>query len=245
MKECQFADHLVREIYMPRDARAGAKLSMSKTATRRSSHYPQRAYLIDLTLYSDYSGSTIHRANHEDLRARYAEHIIDLYDGCGAHAIAILSTCNNIDLIAEVNSLADYPLLNDVLLCEIEEWIKADYFNNSLLRDIERAVERDRSIEITEWRDTGALYSAIYESIEIQDAISAYCNLDRLLERFDVLPFCARVRAEDIEDLDLDSAKYHAIMRGEYPQIETSDGDTVQIPDYIVVQYDARQVALF
>lgn len=97
--------------------------------------------------YSDYSGSTYTKSNHQLFIEQFGEieGVQNVHGGYGSHDIYIrLDVLNNNEEIQEcLNSLDDYPVMDEDHLFEIEEEAKNESWNSYIRKDFLRGLEKE------------------------------------------------------------------------------------------------------
>lgn len=111
--------------------------------------------ILECTTYSDYSGSTCERANERAIAddCKGADWLKEMSGGHGTSGLAIdvraWLECVSADdedpcrVLETLEAIADYPVVSDDLLCEIEHEIETEYLPE-LYRDLARKVDWQR-----------------------------------------------------------------------------------------------------
>lgn len=150
-------------------------------------------YEIPHTMYSDYSGDTVHRSNCdvllEDFKDRQSKGLWEVYGGHGTRGIVVDKDTLESDEMQDIlYQLENYPLISDdhhsQLEYEIETEAWQDYIRDDLLRALHAAdIDTD---ELEEEEDK--LYTTFNEAMERanvyyehQDSYSVYIDLDEIV----------------------------------------------------------------
>lgn len=125
---------------------------------------------------SDYSGSTVEKANAKCIEDAYEEHewVHSVYGGHNTYAVAIgvtgLLTCDEDtfdELCETLEGLADYPCIDDEALCELEMEGADEAWDSWCKDDFTRALEKEYNDQADfEWPDDSALREFFEEKRE-------------------------------------------------------------------------------
>lgn len=95
--------------------------------------------IIDLTMWSDYSGSTVERANCDAIRSDYPQLVCTIFGGYGTEGLMI-----PLDLplpeyfVDALHGLADYPLYDDEAHSQLEMNLADEAWSAYLRADLQR-----------------------------------------------------------------------------------------------------------
>jgi hypothetical protein len=138
--------------------------------------------VLGLTVWSDYSGSTVERSNERSLLEDYPQTFIRLYGGYGTSGLMLPvdrpadwfadDEDGGIDrwqgLLEDLAKLADYPLYSEedlsALETEIADEAWADYLRSDVLADLAKAGVPDEALQ-----DEGKIRTRFYEITYSQD----------------------------------------------------------------------------
>jgi len=167
-------------------------------------------YIPNLLSGSDYSGSSVERSNHrvwcEQFKSSQGELWWDLYGGWGTFAIAIDAERATDDMIEVLSRLADYPLISESDLSELEHELENEAWDSYIESDFTRALRKKfcngESDEENEQNDSridalssDELYELFSQAMETSNTYyehetggSVYVDIDRVLEAIPELP---------------------------------------------------------
>ena len=187
-------------ILSPGDAIAGGDLESAKDGELCE---------IPYTAYGDYVGGCVERANVRYFLELYGSRgdVHQVLYGFNNRSIVVSSDCADPELLETVKGLADYPLISDETMSEIEreqeqeaidEYLALDLIGRSPAMDEtkETAPEvyrraLDTLAELEFWPDFchevgGSVYVSDEDSARIKDACSVRIELTRLEELLDI-----------------------------------------------------------
>lgn len=146
---------------------------------------------IPVTMYSDYSGSTVERANCDyfvqyckDNQIRY----FDIYGDYGTTGVMVYFTDyeSNEDMREMINALDNYPLFDDESLSNLELQLEDESWDSWVKYDLIRALDK-AGIEYNEDTLQDDFYNVIRENnIEFifENAVSAYIKIDEVIKHW-------------------------------------------------------------
>jgi hypothetical protein len=76
--------------------------------------------ILDIATYSDYSGSTLERSNHDALLEDFPNDCIDTTGGYHTRGLMVRMDCKNQTLIDALIGLGEYPIYDDDAICQLE-----------------------------------------------------------------------------------------------------------------------------
>jgi len=145
---------------------------------------------IPFTMYSDYSGSTVERSNCEVFLERFGKTpgVWPVYGGYGTCGVVVLVEKRADEEIKEVlDALEDYPLIDEEHMSNLELEIEDEDWDSWIKQDLRRMLG-DCAPE-----DDDELYQQFMRAMDKtntyfvhEDAVSAYVDLDRVLEGWPV-----------------------------------------------------------
>ena len=144
---------------------------------------------VPYTMYSDYSGGTVQRANCNAFLKMFGEYpgVYEVYGGFGTRGVVIRRACLRNPEIAQVIEELDYYLLiDDEALSDLEMQLEDEAWDVWIKYDLERELDKhelptegmeDRFWEIVRNHEIYFLH---------EDAISPYIDLDEVLKYWEV-----------------------------------------------------------
>jgi hypothetical protein len=142
---------------------------------------------------SDYSGCSVERSNYNTIEKEFGERddVFTLYDGYGTYAIAILASCDCKELAETIESLHDYPVIDEDDLRELETELKYEAWDNWAREEFNRTICKRFNFDKLEI-DNGDLYDLFYsakedanEYWEIESGCEAYIRLNNVVKSID------------------------------------------------------------
>ena len=142
--------------------------------------------------YSDYSGSTYSKSNHELFIKDFGDidGVKNVYGGYGSSDIYIrIDVLNSNKEIQEcLNALEDYPVIDEDHLCEVEEEAKSESWNSYTRKDFLRALNKEFSYNLEKLSDD--FIDRLFRNLEehtnvywIFEYTSAYFPLDEMISK--------------------------------------------------------------
>ena len=142
--------------------------------------------------YSDYSGSTYSKSNHELFLKEFGEvdGVKNVHGGYGSNDVYIrLDVLNsNQDIQDCLNALDDYPVMDEEHLSEVEEEAKEEAWNSYTRKDFLRALQKEFNYDLDKVSD--AFIHRLFWKLEehtntywIFEYTDAYFPLDDLFEK--------------------------------------------------------------
>ena len=142
--------------------------------------------------YSDYSGSTYNKSNHQLFLKEFGEvdGVKNVYGGYSSSDIYIrLDVLNsNQDIQDCLNTLDDYPVMDEEHLSEVEEEAKEEAWNSYTRKDFLRALQKEFNYDLDKVSD--AFVHRLFWKLEehtntywIFEYTDAYFPLDDLFEK--------------------------------------------------------------
>lgn len=170
------------------DSHMGSYSSISNWEKLEFSDY----YRINYLGYSDYSGSTYTKSNHQLFLKEFGEidGVKKVYGGYGSNDIYIrLDVLNSNKEIQEcLNSLDDYPVIDEDHLSEVEEEAKYEAWENYIRKDFLRALSKEFNYNLE--KVSNEFIDRLFRNLEeytnvywIFEYTDAYFPLDDLLEK--------------------------------------------------------------
>lgn len=142
--------------------------------------------------YSDYSGSTYTKSNHELFIKEFGEidGVKNVHGGYGSRDVYIrLDVLNsNQDIQDCLNALDDYPVMDEEHLSEVEEEAKQEAWNSYTRKDFLRALQKEFNYDLDKVSDV--FISQLFWKLEehtnvywIFEYVDAYFPLDDMFEK--------------------------------------------------------------
>jgi len=106
-------------------------------------------YLPKFFTYSDYSGSSVERANTDEFLSLFGSvpGVYELFEDYGTRSIAVRLDALSEDMVELFLGLGDYPSLNDESLAQLEANMEEDDFSSWIWLDIRRALSERLRLE--------------------------------------------------------------------------------------------------
>lgn len=142
--------------------------------------------------YSDYSGSTYNKSNHELFIKEFGDidGVKDVYGGYSSSDIYIrLDVLNsNKDIQECLNALEDYPVMDEVHLCEVEEEAKQESWERYTRKDFLRALNKEFNYNLEKLSEEfiDRLFRNLEEHTDVYwifEYTSAYFPLDEMISK--------------------------------------------------------------
>ena len=144
---------------------------------------------VPYTMYSDYSGGTVERANCQAFLEQFGElpGVYPVYGGYGTTGVVIRrALLRNEDVLYVLEGLDDYPLINEDVLSELEFELEAEAWDTWVEFDLQRALDKAGiPYNPDTLRDT--FYNVICEHDIYwlhEDAVCPFIDIDQVVENW-------------------------------------------------------------
>lgn len=149
---------------------------------------------VPYTGYSDYSGSTVERSNCNCFLDTFEEYLgismWEMYGGYGTRGVLItLELYENNDEVKDIiDSLFDYPLINEDEMSSLEMEIENESWDDWIKSDLIRLLDKN-NLSYNEDTLQADFYKVCENANEypiFEDAVSCWINLDKIVENWNI-----------------------------------------------------------